>query len=438
MTVNDDSKFAWETPEFQRLLAEQRPGPAFALIRRAHGLSQADFGVLLHWDRSHAGRVEREEVATLFDVRELTRVADVLGVPRRSLLPVLLGTLEIGSIEGTDVKGVDDVDRRQFGLTVFGTAIAAATSFPAVASASTRMTVGDDHISYLNQVTDSLFEHDAKFGSGGLVESALKQCSLARTLLEHANYDHKTGIELARATGNLVDCAGWLAFDSGDQRAARECFTEALILAERSGDSYLWSNVMDDLRHQAWRVGNMREGLQLSLRISEAIRPVPSTRLHALHAARQSVAYAAVGDVREAESAINRAWREVDRGLDDPNDPIWLHFVTPAEIQSITAQAWTFLGEHGKAVEIYRASVGAQNKQRDEASYRAYYSASLARLGDHRAAVTEGLRALALLEGPVKSRRLLSELQPARVAADRPGADDAEQFRSRLDRLVAR
>ncbi len=435
--MSDKSASAWETPEFRQLLAKQQPGRAFALIRKAAGLSQANFGVLLHWDRSHTGRVERDEVGTLYDCREMTRVADLLGVPRRALLPVLLGSDEVGTIEDTD-EGDQDVDRRQFGLTMFGTAIAAATPFPAAASASTRMTIGDDHITYLTQVTDRLFEHDAEHGSGGLVETAIKQCTLARDLLDHANYDQRTGIKLASATGNLVDCAGWLAFDSGDHHAARACFTEALLLAERSGDSYLWSNTMDDLRHQAWRTGNMREGLQLSLRISDAIRTVPSTRLHALHAARQAVAYAAVGDHRETEAAISQALREVDRGLDDPEDPIWLHFVTPAEIQSITAQARTFLGQHDIAVTIYQASVGAHAKARDEASYRAYYSAALARLGDTNTALTEGLSALTLLQGPVKSKRLVAELQPVRAMAEKSQSDRAQQFSRQFDQLTVK
>lgn len=56
----------------------------------------------------------------------------------------------------------------------------------------------------------------------------------------------------------------------------------------------------------------MREGLQLGLRISDAIRPIRSTRLHALHAAQEAVAHAAVGDARESEQAMKRALREVD------------------------------------------------------------------------------------------------------------------------------
>lgn len=72
---------AWKSPQFRTLLAEGQPGRALALVRREMGLSQADFGALLHWDRTHAGRVERGEVGTIFDVRELVRAADALGIP---------------------------------------------------------------------------------------------------------------------------------------------------------------------------------------------------------------------------------------------------------------------------------------------------------------------------------------------------------------------
>jgi hypothetical protein len=150
------------------------------------------------------------------------------------------------------------------------------------------------------------------------------------------------------------------------------------------------------------------------------------------------MAYAAVGDARGAELALTQAWREIHRGVDDPDDPVELLFVTPAEIRSLEARVRDYLGQHDRAATIYAESVYSEDSTpRDEASYRAYYSASLARLGDHSAALTEGLSALALLEGPVKSHRLVTELQPARAVADRARGDDAEQFRLRYDALAA-
>ncbi|MEG8179428.1 helix-turn-helix domain-containing protein [Nocardia terpenica] len=427
----------WDTPEFGRLLAEQKPGAAFALVRKAIGLSQAEFGVLLHWERSHAGRVERGEVGTLFDYRELTRAADALGVPRSALLPALLGTPDAGTIESGGNKGVDEVNRREFGLTVFGTALLSVAASDVLASAATPQLVGDVHVDYLNRAADQLWAHDNEYGSGGLLEPALQQYTLSRRLLETGSYNERIGSALAAVTARFAECAGWLAFDSGDQRVAWQCCVEALALAERSGDTARIVDVVDVMRWQASYFGRVREAIQLSLRATDLSRNVRSSRLHAMLAARQGVAYAAVGDAREAEHAIARAWRETDRGFDSPDDPVGLLFVTPAEIRSIEARARGYLGEHHKAVAIYRESIGTEGcKPRDEASYRAYFAASLARLGDTHSAVTEGLAALPLLEGPVNSPRLVAELQSVRTAAAGITGDDADQFRHRYDMLA--
>ncbi|KZM70064.1 helix-turn-helix domain-containing protein [Nocardia terpenica] len=431
------SMFEWDTPEFRRLLAEQKPGAAFALVRKAIGLSQADFGVLLRWERSHAGRVERGEVGTLYDYRELTRAADALGVPRSALLPALLGTSGAGTIESRGSEGADDVNRREFGLTVFGTALLSVAASDVLASAATPQTVGDVHIDYLTKAADQLWAHDNEYGSGGLLEPALQQYALSRRLLETGSYNERIGSALAAVTARFVECAGWLAFDSGNQRVARQCYAEALTYAERSRDEARITDIVDGMQWQASYFGRVREAIQLSLRATDLSRNIRSARLHAMLSARQGVAYAALGDAREAEHAIARAWRETDRGFDDLDDPVGLLFVTPAEIRSIEARARSYLGEHYKAAAIYRESIGTEgSKPRDEASYRAYFAASLARLGDTRNAVTEGLAALPLLEGPVNSPRLVAELQPVRTAATSASGDDADQFRYRYDALA--
>jgi hypothetical protein len=438
----------WDSDEFRRALANKQPGHAFALVRKANGLTQVDFGVLMYWDRSQAGRIERDEIDTIRDVYLMGRTADALGIPRLALLPALLGTPDTGTIQVKDNEGVEPVDRRRFGQTgliLLGTAVVATG-----AAGAPPPRIGADHVRALSDAADQLWTHDSQYGSGGLLRPALQQYAAARRLLEYGSYSSRIGSELAVAVGNLADCAGWLACDSDDQHAARRCFTEALVLTERIenggagiGEKLLWQNVMDNLRQQAWRDGNVREGLQLSRRVAEASRHIPSARLHALNAARLAVAYAAVGDAPEAETAIRHAWREVDHGLDSPDDPIWLHFVTESEIRSIEAKARTYLGAHGysgqhdRAVEIYRRSVETgDSKDRDEASYRAYLAASVARLGDTKAAVAEGLAALSMLEGPVTSPRLVAELQPVRTAASKIRDDDAEQFRARFDALT--
>ncbi|MFD4406599.1 helix-turn-helix transcriptional regulator [Nocardia sp. NPDC058499] len=430
----------WDSPEFQRLLAQHHVGPAFALLRKQYGLTQAGFGALVGWDRTNTGRIEREERQTLSDIRELVRVADVLGIPRRKLLPVLLGDDGAGTIEDTYASGGDDVDRREFGLTLFGAALATAAVPAAAATAAAPTTptkVGSDHIDYLGRVVDHLWEMDSAGGSGGLVDTALTQYRNARRLLDHGDYGTRTGTQLAGVTGRLANCTGWLAFDSGRPDIAHACTLDGLALSERAGDADLRANSVDDLRLQAWGSGRRQEALQYSLRASDICRHVPSSRLQSLYAAREAVAHAAVGDSRAAERAIALAWREADRGLDDPDDPIWLLYVTEAEIKSTEAKARVHLGHHEQAAEIYRDTIEIGDLQpRDEASYRAYYAATLAHLGDTHTAVTEGLAALTMLESSVRSPRLVAELQPVRALTT--SSTDADEFRTRFDQILPR
>jgi transcriptional regulator with XRE-family HTH domain len=441
MTLKSSS--VWDSDEFRTLLAEHKVGPAFALVRRSLGLSQSQFGDLLLWDRSHAGRVEREEVSTPYDVRELVRIADTLGIPRRALLPALLGTADRETIECINCEGVDmDMNRRRFGLMFgAGSALLASTAIPGPAAAvpahaAAGVTVGEPHLAHLTAAAEKLWAEDGLHGSGGLAARAARHFGEAKALLDHGVYDPKTGDALATVTGNLANCTAWLSFDSGDMDNAYEYVCAALEMAGLSGDPALWADVMDNRRHQAWHAGNNRRAMQLSLRIDDAIRHNPSARLHALSGARLAVAHAAMGDARGAEAAAARAQREVERGF-DPDDPSWLDFVTPSEIRSVTAAARNRLGDHEAAVEIYRESLAMDNLPRDDASYHAYCSASLAKLGDHHEAVAEGLASLTLLDGPVTSRRLLGELRPVRVSAGKVRGDEAEKFRTDFDRLVA-
>ncbi|WP_330228372.1 helix-turn-helix domain-containing protein [Nocardia sp. NBC_00508] len=428
--IDKEINSAWKSPGFRKLLAEGRPGQALALVRKEMGLSQADFGALLHWDRTHAGRVERGEVGTIFDIRELIRAADALGVPRTALLPILLGPADPRTIEEGG-KGADDMDRRQFGLAA--TIATVAVGAPAT---STPTQVGSGHIGYFQALTQRMWNHDNHFGGGDIAEYALHQYGLARRLLDHGDYGRQTGVRLLVETSRLARCAGWLCLDSGRSVAARRCYVEAVLLAEQSGSDELLANALASLTFLTTDRPISREPVRLAQRASHLARRTPSARLNAVRSAREAVAHAAIGERQEFEQAITRAWREVDRGLDDADEPVWLHHVTPTEIKSIEARGRVYLGQHGRAVSIYRETIGNRGAQppRDEASYRAYLAAALAGLGDTTSAITEAHAALTLLEGPVNSPRLLAELRPVRVAA--ACSRGHEHFRVRFDTLV--
>ncbi|WP_280304301.1 helix-turn-helix transcriptional regulator [Nocardia abscessus] len=426
----------WTTPQFRKLLAEGRPGQALALVRKEMGLSQADFGALLHWDRTHAGRVERGEVGTIFDVRELVRAADALGIPRSALLPLLLATPDTGTIDYGGGEGVDDVDRRQFGLAATITAVAGVSIPPSKAAEPIR--VGAGHVTYIRVLTQRLWEHDNQRGGGGVFDYAARQYASVRRLLDSKSYGHRLGAELVSATGWLSNTVAWLARDSNRPGTAWRHLTESVLLAEQCGDNALLAAALGDLANlAASSPASFAEPVRLARRSTELVRGIPSARMNALKAAEEAIAYAAVGDQQEFDRAMARVWREADRGLDSPDDPAWLEHVNEAELHAHEARGLRMLGHHGRAAELYRESVTHGSFfPRDETSYRAYFAAALAGLGDTAAAITEAHTALTLLEGPVNSPRLLAELRPVRGAATRTRGDDAEHFRHRFDTLA--
>ncbi|MGY5224766.1 helix-turn-helix domain-containing protein [Nocardia asiatica] len=429
--IDNETDGAWKSPRFRKLLARGQPGQALALVRKEMGLSQADFGALLHWDRTHAGRVERGEVGTIFDVRELVRAADALGVPRTALLPILLGQVDARTIEGGG-KGADDMDRRQFGLA------ATITTMAASAPPSAPPRVGSGHVAYFQTLTQRMWNHDNHFGGGDIAEFALGQYGLARRLLDHGLYGPRTGLRLLAETSRLARCAGWLCLDAGRPTVARRCYVEAVLMAEQADNDELLANALASLTFLTTDRPTSREPVRLAQRAGHLARRIPSARLNAVRSARAAMAHAAIGERQDFEQAMIRAWREVDRGLDDVDEPVWLHHVTPIEIKSIEARGRVYLGQHDRAVGIYRETIGDRGTQRprDEASYRAYFAAALAGLGDTTSAITEAHTALTLLEGPVNSPRLLAELRPVRTAANRTRGDDAEHFRLRFDALA--
>ncbi|WP_280254094.1 helix-turn-helix transcriptional regulator [Nocardia abscessus] len=434
--IDNEMDGVWTTPQFRKLLAEGRPGQALALVRREMGLSQADFGALLHWDRTHAGRVERGEVGTIFDIRELVRAADALGIPRSALLPLLLAAPDTGTIDYGGGEGVDDVDRRQFGLAATITAVAGVSIPPSKAAEPIR--VGAGHVTYIRVLTQRLWEHDNQRGGGGVFDYAARQYASVRRLLDSRSYGHRLGAELVSATGWLSNTVAWLARDSNRLGTARRQLTESVLLAEQCGDNALLAAALGDLANlAASSPASFTEPVRLARRSTELVRGIPSARMNALKAAEEATAYAAVGDQQEFDRAMARVWREADRGLDNPDDPAWLEHVNEAELHAHEARGLRMLGHHDRAAELCLESVAHRSYfPRDEASYRAYFAAALTGLGDTTAAITEAHAALTLLEGPVNSPRLLAELRPVRVAATRTRGDDAEHFRLRFDALA--
>jgi transcriptional regulator with XRE-family HTH domain len=426
----------WDSQPMRRALARVDPGAALALFRTVSGLSQQDVADLMGWSQSTVSLIEKGQRETLFDIRELLRFADMVEMPREALAPVLVGEPDAAlgerALDQPGAEEGEDVDRRSFGNIAAG-AVAAAM-LPKV-SVPSRVTAA--HVRYLRTCADSLYGREQAIGGAGVLKQALRQWHRARRMLDEAVYTEQVGRELIGAVGDLAVRAGWASYDSGDQTGlARQLYAEALLLADQAEDNALAVHALASMSLQSVqlardsRPGLAREAVRLSARAAELAHRDPAPRLHALIAAREAIAHAALGDAHGFRTAITRAWRELDRGP-APEDPLWLRFVVPAEIGVHEAKGLTYLGNPRAAVEVYRTSMeDASLSHRNRACYHSQLAATLARCGDITGALSEGLAVLPSLEGPVASLRTLRELRPVRSAAEQAGE---EEFCARFD-----
>jgi hypothetical protein len=128
---------------------------------------------------------------------------------------------------------------------------------------------------------------------------------------------------------------------------------------------------------------------------------------------------------------ITAAHRELDAG-EHPSDPQWSGFVSPAEVTGHEAMARLSLGQPARAADVFRVVLDQALPARNRACYQAQLAGALSTAGDRSQALSEGLDALAALEGPVRSARVLNWLSPVRSTV----AGDTE-FAARFDAVAA-
>ncbi|MGH3830077.1 MAG: helix-turn-helix domain-containing protein [Pseudonocardiaceae bacterium] len=346
----------WDSEPMRQAWARLDPAAAVATLRAALGLSQDEFSNLVGgWSQSTVSLIESGRRDTLFDIRKLLAFADAIGMPRESLLPLILGRADATLGADYDVAALGDaVERREFtemGAGLLASAAMASVHVPTRADAA--------HVRFLRATVEQLGSRDQSRGGGAILRPALHQFTRARRMLDESDYTEAVGQQLLAVTGALGQTAGWSAYDHGDQRLARSLYREAQLLATSSGDSELQARVLATmsmqntyLARQRDHRGLAREGLRLATLAGDVARHEPSPQLHALLSLREAAAHATLGDAGAFRTAITRARRELDRGP-HPSDPPWCGFVIEAEITGHEAAGQLRLGSTDQSVKLY-------------------------------------------------------------------------------------
>ena len=201
------------------------------------------------------------------------------------------------------------------------------------------------------------------------------------------------------------------------------------LLREAAGYYVTARSMLDS---SSYSTGRARESLRFLDQASHVVRQEASPKVHAIIAMRRATATALLGDEPGVRRNIAAALRELDQG-EHYLDPHWAGFATVTEVTAHEAMAFLSLGKPGKAADVFRLVLADKRlTDRNRAYYQARLAGALDDAGDRTQAVTEGLKVLPDLEGPVKSVRTVNWLRPIRERMPR----DSE-FAVRFDAVAA-
>lgn len=275
-------------------------------------------------------------------------------------------------------REVDDVNRKDF-LIAIGTATVAPG---ALLSAFEPARVERADLIRLRENFAHLYALDDMHGATGETYGlTVRTARHVVRLLDAASYSPDVGDQLHSLSGELIEHAGWLAFDAGRRDEARRWWLEALLHARMGDDPDIEAIVLASMSNAAGNHKNGRQAVDLALNAAKIARRGRSTpRFQSMLAAREAMGHAHLGDFKSAAAALDRAHVGLDRGAHD-DDSAWLNFWGPPDLASYTKEVALVAGESRAAEESARravAAVDASQFPRNHASYQASLGGVLA------------------------------------------------------------
>jgi transcriptional regulator with XRE-family HTH domain len=424
----------FDSPLLRQALAEVNLPAVPAIVRAACGVPQRDIAAMAGWNQATLSYYERGLRDGMYDIRTALHFADVVGMPRAALLPLVLADADVAIITDAGDGAGMELSRRGFG------GLAAATSLSAALGATTApRRATSSHVRYWRACADTLYARDRSVGGNVLLPLAIQQWRHVR-LAARDLIGGGTGGQLLAAAGELALCTGWIAMDGGQLPLARPLYEEARELAAGSGDAVLAVHVLTNqsmLYAELARTGPSRaparQALQLAFQAKDEGRYLPVPRLHALIALRHASAASLLGDKAAFQAAITQAHRELDRGPQDGKPPEWLRFVDHVEIIGVEARGWLNLGDPGRSELLYRKVLASGLSPRNRVSYGAGLADALLKQGARHEAVVAALNVLPALEGGIRSMRCLNRLRLVRQASG--NIAEAKEFCDRFDAI---
>lgn len=275
--------------------------------------------------------------------------------------------------------------------------------------------VGSDHVAHLEDLIRQIEAHDAAVGGSDLLDTvdALHD-QVAAWLQARSFATPAISDALQQIRGDLLQWAGWLAFDADQPRRARRHTEEALVHARLIDDPILEAQALNCMCQLLLVERRPTESLQAAEAAQRIARGWGTPRVAALFHLRAAHAHAALGEQRGFGAQMANAKTQLDQGP-HADDPLFVHFVTDQEAASIEGLSYLSMERPDRAVAAFAAAAQGvdANRQRNRGYYTVWHAAAAARQRDIVRASHIGLDAVPLVAGLTSGRttRLLASLR---------------------------
>lgn len=253
--------------------------------------------------------------------------------------------------------------------------------------------IGMDHVEQTETLFEKLYALDHRQGGGALLRQAINGVKATRLLLEHGRCRDVVQSRLESATGEMLILSGWLAYDAGHQRLARQLYSEAMVLAQVTGRQSLAAHALSNMSIQANALGRGRDAVRFAEAAQQQSTSWATPRVRSIFAMHAARGWATLGAATECGRALATSAAQFDAGARD-TDPAWIGYLNEPELASLSGVCHLDLGRHDDADANLRASVGDfEVFTRNRLSSATFYMRNLVAKGevDHACRVGESL-----------------------------------------------
>ncbi|MFD5784088.1 helix-turn-helix domain-containing protein [Streptomyces sp. NPDC126933] len=215
-----------------------------------------------------------------------------------------------------------------------------------------------------------------------LIGRALRELRAAVTLYRESTFTDDTGRQLLCAIGELAQVAGWIASDAGQHEDAERIYRLGLSAAHQAGDATLAGNLLGSLAYQTSNVGDPLKAVAMARAAADGAAGAPP-RARALYLDRVAWAHTQAGGTDNAQAAM-RALGEAGEAITEhtpgTEEPGYLYWVSPGELQVMEARVYTELHRPLRAVPRLRDVLGQYDAThaREVALYLSWLAVALA------------------------------------------------------------